>query len=161
MLSRHRLIERHRLFEFTRPIPPSSSVCIRLPAPARSTRLALRKIRSWRRGIGPTSVAPTTAVDVERRRSGLAAPCRLHSIADRHVGFCLYAFDDDSGCRGFIAARLEARPKHLSRSPKRSHHGQHRDCDFSWLRNRWFARLTAGGGSQVRTRLGGRGLMNS
>lgn len=77
LLPRHRLIERHRLFEFTRPVPPSSSVCIRLPAPAGSTRLALGKIRSWRRGIGPTSVAPTTAVDVERCRSGLAAPCRL------------------------------------------------------------------------------------
>jgi hypothetical protein len=35
---------------------------------------------------------------------------------------------DDIGCRGFIAARLEARPKHLSFSRKRSHQGQHRDC---------------------------------
>jgi hypothetical protein len=45
----------------------------------------------------------------------------------RHVGFCLYAFDD-IGCRGFIAARLEARPKHLSFSRERSRQGQHRDC---------------------------------
>jgi hypothetical protein len=45
----------------------------------------------------------------------------------RRVGFCLYALND-SGCRGFIAARPEARPKHLSFSRERSHQGQHRDC---------------------------------
>ena len=45
----------------------------------------------------------------------------------RRVGFRLYAVDD-SGCGELIAARLEARPKHLSFSRKRRHQGQHRDC---------------------------------
>jgi hypothetical protein len=46
----------------------------------------------------------------------------------RRVGFRLYALDD-SECGGFFAARLEARPKHLSLSRKRRHQGQHRDCE--------------------------------
>src|SRR5271169_271025 len=78
-----RLIELHRLFEFARPVsPPSSSVCIRLPAPDGLTRPALRKSRNWRLGIGARGVVPPPAVDVERSRSELAAPYTLHSTAD-------------------------------------------------------------------------------
>jgi len=69
-------------FRVHAPGPPSSIVCIRLPAPAGFTRPGFHKSRNWRLGIGPTGVEPPAVVDVERHRSGLAAPCRLHSTAD-------------------------------------------------------------------------------
>src|SRR5438105_5165853 len=61
-------------FRVRAPDLPSSSVCIRLPGPAGLTHPAFRKSHNRRPGIGPKDVAPPAAVDVEQRRSDLAAP---------------------------------------------------------------------------------------
>jgi hypothetical protein len=44
----------------------------------------------------------------------------------RDTSFCLYALDN-FGCRGSLATRLKARPKHLGISGECRRHGQHRD----------------------------------
>ena len=78
----------------------------------------------------PKVYALPQATAVRRRRARIRYPSAKRQKPRwliRRVGFCLYAFDD-SGCRGFIAARPEARPKYLSFSRKRRHQGQHRDC---------------------------------
>jgi hypothetical protein len=56
------------------------------------------------------------------------ADCEVHRLLSSRARSSVIDTFDDIGCRGFIAARLEARPKHLSFSRKRSHQGQHRDC---------------------------------
>jgi hypothetical protein len=121
------LIEIHRLFEFVRPVFRHRAYafgCLDLP-----DRPVLYTVEG---SIGVPVLDPQAL----RRQQWLTLSGIDPSLQRlvgciqpliRHVGFCLYALDD-SGCRGFIAARLEARPKHLSLSPKRSHHGQHRDC---------------------------------
>ena len=113
---------------------PSLSVCIRLPAPAGSTRLALRKSRNWRRGIGPTGVARQQRLTLVGLDPSLQRLVGCIQPLIRHVGFRLYALDD-SGCGDLIAARLEARPKHLGFSRERGHHSQHRDCNSIRLKN--------------------------
>ena len=108
----------------------SSSACIRLPAPAGSTRLALRKSRNWRRGIGPTGVAPTAAIDVVGLDPSLQRLVGCIQPLIHRIGFRLYALDD-SGCGGFFTARLESRPKHLRSSRERRHQGYSRDNTYS------------------------------
>ena len=75
------LIELHRLFEFVRPVFRHRAYafgCLDL-----SDRPVLYTVEG---AIGVPVLDPQALrrqqVDVERRRSGLAAPCRLHSIAD-------------------------------------------------------------------------------
>jgi hypothetical protein len=128
-------------FRVHAPGPPSSSVCIRLPAPAGSTRLALRKSRNWRRGIGPTGVAPPAAIDVGWPRSELAMPCMLRSTVDPPRWFFACTHSTTASVEVFFAASLESWPKHLGFNRERRQGGQHRDhTEYpSHTRSRLFA----------------------
>ena len=119
------LIELHRLFEFVRPVFCHRAYafgCLHLPdRPEHSVKAAI--------GVSvldPQALRRQQRLTLSGVDPGLQRLVGCIQSLIRHVGFCLYAFDD-SGCRGFIAARLEARPKHLGFSRECSRHGQHRD----------------------------------
>jgi hypothetical protein len=106
---------------------PSSSVCIRLPPPAGLIRLGFRKSRSWRLELDPQALRRQQRLALGGLDPSLRCLVCCVQPLIRRVGFRLYALDD-SGRRGFVAARLEARPKHLGPCGERCHHGQHREC---------------------------------